>query len=59
MATLEEALFSHLTSAPRQTAALIGARLYPLLAPQEQALPAIAYQRVGTQPKMAHDGPGG
>lgn len=59
MATLEEALWSYLTSAPRETAALIGTRLYPLLVPQEQPLPAIAYQRVGTQPKMAHDGPGG
>lgn len=59
MATLEEALWSYLTSAPRETAALVGTRLYPLLVPQEQPMPSIAYQRVGTQPKMAHDGPGG
>ncbi len=59
MATLEEALFSYLTSAPRETAALVGTRVYPLLIPQEQQMPAIAYQRVGTQPKLAHDGPMG
>jgi hypothetical protein len=59
MATLEEALFSYLTSAPQATAALIGTRLYPLLVPQEQAMPAIAYQRVGTQPKMEHGGMSG
>lgn len=59
MATLEEALFGYLTTVPRATAALIGTRLYPLLIPQEQPLPSVAYQRVGTQPKMEHGGASG
>jgi len=56
---LEEALYAHLSSSPQATAELVGTRIYPLLIPQDVAVPALAYQRVGTQLKLEHGGRSG
>lgn len=53
--TLEEALYIHLTTAPAYTAALVGAKVYPLLIPQDVTLDAVAYQRVSGGREMTHD----
>lgn len=47
MAELEEVIESTLT-ANAGLAALIGARLYPVLLPQRPTLPAVTYQRIST-----------
>lgn len=38
---------------------LVGSRVYPLKIPQEQVLPAIAYQRIDTPRVKSHSGPSG
>lgn len=58
MAAMEEALVTRVTSGVA-VAALIGTRMYPLVVPQDVALPAIAYQRISSKPIMAHGGPVG
>jgi hypothetical protein len=45
----ETELFDALTDAAA-VAALVGTRVYPDLVPQEQALPAIGYARLSTEP---------
>lgn len=45
--TIEEALYAGLTGYG-DLATLIGARLYPVVLPQNGPLPAIAYQRIST-----------
>jgi hypothetical protein len=58
MATLEAALFYHLTNTAGTTPGLIGTRLYPLVLPQDPTYPALTYQVIEDIPPMAHDGPG-
>ena len=53
--TPEEILVSHLL-ADSDLVALVSQRIYPLAAPQDAMMPAIAYQRVGTRVAQAHDG---
>jgi len=53
--TIEEALYAHLV-ADSGVAAQIGNRLYPLVIPQDAALPAAAYQRISGPRVLAHDG---
>jgi len=55
LATIEEAVntrmlgFSALTS-------LVGTRIYPLVVPQDVAMPAVAYQKISGIPQRAHTG---
>jgi len=56
--TLEEGLYDHLTN-DAGVSALVGTRIYPLVVPQDVALPAIAYQRISGPRDHAHDGPSG
>ena len=58
MTTIEAAQYAYLV-ADADLAALVGTRLYPLLIPQEAALPAVAYQRISGPRILAHDGPTG
>lgn len=58
MAEIEEALVNILTN-DVGVSALIGTRCYPYLAPQDQGLPAIAYQKISGSPFYAHDGEAG
>jgi len=46
MATIEEALYAELAG-NAGVAALVSTRIYPSVIPQDSALPAIAYQRIG------------
>jgi hypothetical protein len=55
---IEEALYSKLTG-DAGVAALVVARIYPNVVPQDIAMPAVAYQRISTTRVMAHDGPTG
>jgi hypothetical protein len=55
---IEEALYSKLTG-DAGVAALVVARIYPNVVPQDIAMPAVAYQRISTVRDMAHDGPTG
>jgi hypothetical protein len=55
---LEEGLYAHL-SADATVAALVETRIYPLGAPQDAAMPNLAYQRISGAPGLAHDGPSG
>ena len=48
MATIEVAIVTKLDTAPAATQALVGARIYPTLLPQDPTLPAITYQRIVT-----------
>lgn len=48
MATVEVAIFTKLTTIPAATQALVAARIYPSLLPQDPTLPAITYQRITT-----------
>lgn len=47
MATIEQALYTGLTGYS-DLATLIGTRLYPVVLPENDALPAVAYQRIST-----------
>lgn len=51
---IEEALFSYL-STNAGVSALVSTRIYPMTIPQDKALPAVAYQRVGGLRVLAHD----
>lgn len=53
MATVEEALRSKLVGTAAVTA-LVGQRVYPLVLPDGQALPAVVYQRVTTARGASH-----
>lgn len=48
MATLAEALYAHLTN-DAAVAALVGARIYPGVAPADASLPRITYNQIGGQ----------
>ncbi len=52
--TIEEGLYAFLSSA-----GIVGARIYPLVIPQDAALPAIAYQRLSGPREHSHDGASG
>lgn len=58
MAELEAGLYA-LCVADAAVAAAIGTRMYPLIIPQGEALPAIAYQRISARRIGAQDGPTG
>ena len=59
MADLEEAIYSILSN-DATVSGLVSARIYPMLVPQEQSLPAIAYQEISAPDRFyAHDGPVG
>lgn len=51
----ESALYAILSGSSGVTA-LVGARVYPDVIPQDQALPAIAYARSGTEPVVTIHG---
>lgn len=55
---IEVALFQILTGYAGLTA-LVGARAYPLLLPQNCTLPAVTYQRITTPREYSHAGPSG
>lgn len=56
---LEEALKTHLAANAALTA-LVSARIYPGILPQNSALPAVVYQKVSAVPEgVSHDGPAG
>jgi len=52
---LEEAIYSQLVG-NGTVAGLVSTRIYPLVIPQDIALPAIAYQRISGGRELAHDG---
>lgn len=56
--TVEEALYTHLTD-DAGVAALVSARVYPLVAPQDVARPYLVYQRISTPRVRSHSGPSG
>ena len=55
MSQIEEAVYTIL-SGNGTVAGLVSTRIYPLAAPQDVALPAIAYQRISDRAWNAHDG---
>lgn len=55
MMTIEEAVYTK-TIGDATLAGLVGTRVYPLLVPQDAAMPAIAYQKVSSFKHQAHDG---
>ena len=55
---IEEALQYHLVN-DTDVKALISARAYPNVIPQDADLPALAYQKISWLGGMAHDGPTG
>lgn len=55
MATIEEGLYAALSGYGPVTN-LVGSRIYPMVIPQEAALPAIAYQRVSGPRLFGHGG---
>jgi hypothetical protein len=55
---IEEALFAHLTS-DSDVSALVGTRVYPLVAPQDAELPLLVYQRISTPRVRSQSGPSG
>ena len=57
MTTIEEAIFSKLTSEPAVTN-LVGTRVYPSQLPQNPTYPAVVYRRVSTQWPYDLSGPG-
>ena len=52
---LEEAIYGQLVG-DATVFALTGTRIYPMVIPQDVALPAIAYQRISGARALAHDG---
>ena len=55
---IDAALYYHLVNDSDVTA-LIGARAYPNVIPQDAALPALAYQTISSPRQMLHDGASG
>lgn len=53
MADIEAAVYSILT-ADSTLAALVGTRVYPQVAPQDVALPYVAYERISTSRVYSH-----
>lgn len=58
MSALEEALRTRLL-ADGTVSGLVGTRVFPLVVPQGQALPAIAYQRISGIREHTHEGASG
>jgi hypothetical protein len=57
---IEDALWLFLTTAPRQTQAAVGQKVYPLLIPQDVQGSAVAYQTVATPERgLDHAGASG
>jgi hypothetical protein len=56
MARIDEALYAIVTEDP-SCFEQIGNRFYPLMIPQNAALPAACYQTITTQRKRSHQGP--
>ena len=56
MADVETALYTILSS-DAGVSALVGARIYPVVIPQDVSLPAVAYQRISAARVYSHDGP--
>lgn len=54
MPRLEEALHAALVAPSPQTVA--GTRVFPMIAPENAALPRITYQRISTEPQNSLDG---
>lgn len=52
---IETALRAHLAN-HSGLAALVGGRIYPLILPQDPALPAVTYQKVSESSEYIHDG---
>lgn len=52
----EEAIYKHLSTDSTITA-IVGTRIYPVLAPQDASYPCLVYQRLGSEPvhAMAND----
>ena len=55
---IEQTLVAYLVTVPALTA-LVSSRVYPLVLPQNAALPAIAYQRISGPREHSHSGPSG
>lgn len=55
MAEIETAVYSALTG-NATVAGLVGSRVYPLVAPQDVALPLLVYQRISQSPVVSHSG---
>jgi len=53
MADIEQALYSILSN-DGTVSGLVSTRIYPLLIPQDSALPAVQYQRISTQRVNPH-----
>lgn len=58
MATIEEGLYAALVG-DGYIGGLVSTRVYPMVAPQEAALPLVVYQRVSGPRHQHHDGPAG
>lgn len=56
MAKIDEALYGLITT-DETCADVVGTRVYPLMIPQNAALPAVCYQTITTQRKRSHQGP--
>jgi len=56
--SIETGLVTHLT-ADDGVSALIGARMYPLVSPQDAALPVLVYQKISGKPDYTHAGASG
>lgn len=54
--TFEEALVAHVAAHPAVTAAGVADRIFPNYLPQEQALPAVMYERASGPRTHSHDG---
>ena len=55
---IESTVYSTLSGASA-VSSLVGSRIYPLVRPQGDALPAIVYQRISTVPVNSLDGDSG
>jgi hypothetical protein len=53
--SLESAVYSILGT-NTAVAAIVSARIYPLFAPEQAAMPFLVYQQVSRQPTYTHDG---
>ncbi len=51
--SIENVIYQHLIN-HAGLAPLVGARVYPLMLPQDSPLPAIVYQRISTVPEITH-----
>jgi hypothetical protein len=56
MARIDEALYALITG-DAGCREQLGTRVYPLMIPQNAALPAVCYQTITTQRKYSHQGP--